>query len=98
MLILAPPDGRPQTSSLRPNACRDEDPELFFPSGEGPAFAGQIDEAKAVCATCSSLSSCLSRALASGEWGIWGGTTTKERQGIARRERAAARALAEAAA
>ena len=34
-------------------ACRDEDPELFFPIGNtGPALM-QIEEAKAVCRRCS---------------------------------------------
>ena len=33
-------------------ACRDEDPELFFPIGNtGPALL-QIEEAKAVCRRC----------------------------------------------
>ena len=33
-------------------ACRDEDPELFFPIGNtGPALL-QIEEAKAVCMRC----------------------------------------------
>jgi len=35
-------------------ACRDEDPELFFPVGNsGPALL-QISEAKAVCRRCRS--------------------------------------------
>ena len=35
------------------SACRDEDPELFFPIGNtGPALV-QIEEAKAVCRRCS---------------------------------------------
>ena len=34
-------------------ACREEDPEVFFPVGNtGPALA-QIEEAKKICARCS---------------------------------------------
>ncbi|MEE2046582.1 WhiB family transcriptional regulator, partial [Nocardiopsis tropica] len=40
-------------------ACRDEDPELFFPIGNfGPALI-QIEEAKAVCQRCPVSSACL---------------------------------------
>ena len=40
-------------------ACRDEDPELFFPVGtSGPALL-QIAEAKAVCHRCTVASQCL---------------------------------------
>ena len=33
-------------------ACRDKDPELFFPVGNTGAAYQQIEEAKAVCRTC----------------------------------------------
>lgn len=33
-------------------ACRDKDPELFFPVGNTGAAYNQIEEAKAVCRTC----------------------------------------------
>ncbi len=47
-------------------ACRDEDPELFFPIGDaGPALL-QIEEAKQVCRSCSVREACLEWALASG--------------------------------
>lgn len=40
-------------------ACRDEDPELFFPIGStGPALR-QIEEAKAVCRRCPVVDDCL---------------------------------------
>ena len=40
-------------------ACRDEDPELFFPIGNtGPALL-QIEEAKAVCRRCAVMDACL---------------------------------------
>ena len=41
-------------------ACRDEDPELFFPIGNtGPALL-QIEEAKAVCRRCAVMESACS--------------------------------------
>jgi WhiB family transcriptional regulator, redox-sensing transcriptional regulator len=40
-------------------ACRDVDPELFFPIGNtGPALL-QIDQAKQVCRRCKVSSACL---------------------------------------
>src|SRR5258708_4563848 len=55
-------------------ACRDEDPELFFPIGStGPALL-QVDEAKAVCRRCVVVDDCLSWSLGtSQEAGVWGG-------------------------
>ena len=57
-------------------ACRDEDPELFFPIGNfGPALI-QIEEAKSVCRRCPVSSACLQWALESGQdGGVWGGTS-----------------------
>jgi len=61
-------------------ACREEDPELFFPIGTtGPALL-QIEEAKAVCRGCAVIDDCLSWALDSGQdAGVWGGTSEEER-------------------
>ncbi len=55
-------------------ACRDEDPELFFPIGNsGPALI-QIEEAKEVCRRCSVSTACLEWALETGQdGGVWGG-------------------------
>lgn len=65
-------------------ACRDEDPELFFPiTAVGPALA-QVFAAKAVCFQCSVRAACLSYALATGQAGIWGGTTQEERHAMRR--------------
>lgn len=71
-------------------ACRDEDPELFFPTGTtGPALQ-QIDAAKAICARCPVLSECLAFALETGQdYGIWGGLTPEERRALRRRNRRA---------
>jgi len=45
-------------------ACRQADPELFFPIGAtaGPA-ARQVEAAKAVCGSCAVRANCLSYAL-----------------------------------
>ena len=42
-------------------ACRDKDPELFFPVGNTGAAYQQIEEAKAVCRTCKVIDACLGR-------------------------------------
>lgn len=62
-------------------ACRDTDPDLFFPVGTtGPALE-QIAFAKAVCHTCEARAACLEFALATNqESGIWGGTSEEERR------------------
>ena len=44
-------------------ACRDKDPELFFPVGNTGAAYQQIEEAKAVCRTCKVIDACLKCAL-----------------------------------
>jgi WhiB family redox-sensing transcriptional regulator len=63
------------------SACRDTDPDLFFPIGStGPAVE-QIDAAKAVCHECEAQKACLEFALATNqESGIWGGTSEDERR------------------
>lgn len=67
-------------------ACRDEDPELFFPLGDsGPALL-QIEDAKSVCRACGVASDCLTWALESGQdSGIWGGMSETERRAMRRR-------------
>jgi WhiB family redox-sensing transcriptional regulator len=62
-------------------ACRDEDPELFFPIGTtGPALL-QVDEAKAVCRRCDAVEECLTWALDSDQdAGVWGGLSEDERR------------------
>ena len=65
-------------------ACQGQDPELFFPvAATGPALA-QIIAAKAVCFRCAVRAACLSYALATGQAGIWGGTTQEERHAMRR--------------
>ena len=67
-------------------ACREVDPELFFPIGNtGPALL-QIDEAKTVCRRCPVMDSCLQWALESGQdSGVWGGMSEDERRAYKRR-------------
>jgi WhiB family transcriptional regulator, redox-sensing transcriptional regulator len=64
-------------------ACRDADPELFFPEGEIKSARTQVRTAKLICRRCPVSSICLSWAMASGhEAGIWGGLTEDERRRI----------------
>lgn len=69
-------------------ACREEDPDLFFPIGStGPAVV-QTAEAKAVCRTCPVQAACLEWALENGQdSGIWGGLSENERRALKRRSR-----------
>ncbi|GAB2750048.1 hypothetical protein GCM10027174_25730 [Salinifilum aidingensis] len=67
-------------------ACRDEDPELFFPISEVGLGAKQVDRAKAVCGRCPVASECLADALSNGlDFGIFGGMTPRERRSLSRR-------------
>lgn len=66
-------------------ACRDEDPELFFPVGTSGPVLRQITDAKAVCRRCPVAGECLEWALRRGEVGIWGGTTEEERRFVSSR-------------
>ena len=62
-------------------ACRNEPPELFFPTAEsGLAYRAQVAEAKAVCGRCPVRADCLAEALARIPYGIAGGLTEHERQ------------------
>ena len=78
---------------LRPDwrddaACRDADPELFFPDGDIRSARAQVKTAKLICRGCPVSATCLSWALASGqEAGIWGGLTEDERRRLHRRGR-----------
>lgn len=81
-------EGEPRPDWRNHAACRDEDPELFFPIGNtGPALV-QIEDAKAVCRRCPVIDDCRAWALAAGEKaGVWGGLSEDERDGERRRER-----------
>jgi WhiB family redox-sensing transcriptional regulator len=65
-------------------ACRDTDPEAFFPSIGEPNTS-----AKRVCAGCGVRGECLDHALTSGEhFGVWGGLSEHERRSMRRAGRA----------
>ena len=77
-------------------ACRDEDPELFFPVGGGgaasqtAAYIAAVAEAKAVCRRCPVAASCLSWAMANGvDHGVFGGLDHDERRALRTRRGAA---------
>jgi WhiB family transcriptional regulator, redox-sensing transcriptional regulator len=62
-------------------ACREVDPDLFFPVGadDSPVTRFQVERARAVCDSCPVRADCLRFALGSRQDGIWGGTTEGER-------------------
>lgn len=73
-------------------ACRDTDPELFFPYGTaGPALLQQA-EAKRVCHQCPVRGECLTDALNQGEeFGVRGGASELQRRDMLRTPEAARR-------
>lgn len=62
-------------------ACRGLDPELFYAEGNAA-----IAEAKTHCDVCPVQRPCLEWAITREEFGVWGGTTARERAAL-RRER-----------
>jgi WhiB family redox-sensing transcriptional regulator len=69
-------------------ACRDADPELFFPECDVRSARAQVKTAKLICRGCPVKLTCLDWALASGqEAGIWGGLTEDERRRLLRHGR-----------
>jgi WhiB family transcriptional regulator, redox-sensing transcriptional regulator len=73
----------------RYGACRDEDPELFFPVGSPGQVMLQVEKAKAVCARCPVVVDCLAYAVNTGqESGVWGGLSEAERRWAVRRSAA----------
>lgn len=66
--------------------CRDSDPDMFFPSE-----VSGVNAAKAICAACVSIDSCLDYALDNNILhGVWGGTSERQRRKIHRQLRIAA--------
>jgi WhiB family transcriptional regulator, redox-sensing transcriptional regulator len=62
-------------------ACRNTEPELFFPVGTTGVATDQIESAKRLCTQCPSQKDCLEFALATNqESGVWGGTSEDERR------------------
>jgi WhiB family redox-sensing transcriptional regulator len=64
-------------------ACRELDPDLFFPIGSAGPAVTQIAEAKRICLTCPVRKPCLDWAIRHyQDHGIWGGLTEVERQAL----------------
>jgi len=63
------------------SACRDSDPDIFFPIGStGPALE-QIETAKRICTACDVSNDCLEFGLATNQFFVvWCGTTEEERR------------------
>jgi WhiB family transcriptional regulator, redox-sensing transcriptional regulator len=57
-------------------ACRDEDPDWFFPTAaEGTyLYQREVQRAKDVCRVCPVIDDCLREAVSQGRHGVWGGT------------------------
>lgn len=64
-------------------ACNGTDPDMFFPNrGES------LEPAISVCARCVVREECLEYAVANGEkYGVWGGTSERERRRLRRARR-----------
>lgn len=61
-------------------ACAQVDPDIFFPK-----HAGSSRAARYVCGLCPVRQQCLNHALINRErWGIWGGTSERERRKLRR--------------
>lgn len=90
------PIGRTSTSAVSTaetidwrfrGACRDQEPDLFWPIGESAAARQQVEEAKEVCEWCPVRRECLDWALeARQDFGVWGGMSERERRVLHRRK------------
>lgn len=58
------------------------DPEIFCPEGGAEKIRQQTQMAKEICSQCPVAEICLTQALHNREWGIWGGSTMKERKAM----------------
>lgn len=67
-------------------ACKDSEPNLFFPIGSTGSAVDQIEAAKAICVECSVREECLNYALETNqEAGVWGGYAEDERRRLRKR-------------
>jgi WhiB family redox-sensing transcriptional regulator len=77
-ILLQDIDERPWAAYA---ACRDADPDLFFPASDDDA-----DDALRVCAGCAVRPDCLHWAMEMRiSYGVWGGTTERDRKRLRRR-------------
>lgn len=75
-------------------ACRDYNPEWWFPISSGLRGREEAERAKAICATCPVLQPCLTWALTALSDGVAGGMTEDERRNYKRRGCRASRGAA----
>ena len=67
-------------------ACRDKDPDIFFPDGSASSAPIEAAMAKAVCRNCPVMRRCLDWAIETGQAdGIWGAMTVRERRKVGKR-------------
>jgi WhiB family redox-sensing transcriptional regulator len=68
------------------SACRQADPEMFFPIGSTGSALDRIQIAKALCESCKVTETCLQYALETNqEAGVWGGYAEDERRRLRKR-------------
>lgn len=68
------------------SACRDSDPNMFFPIGTTGPAVGMIEKAMAICVACSVKEECLQYALETNqEAGVWGGYPEDDRRRLRKR-------------
>lgn len=68
--------------------CRRVDAEIFFPEGRGGAVAIKTRQAKKVCSRCPVRLLCRDWAVETRQdFGVWGGLSEDERDGLRRRPR-----------
>ncbi|MCU4187039.1 WhiB family transcriptional regulator [Acidiferrimicrobium sp. IK] len=78
------------------SACRDIDPEMFFPVGVTGDAMARADAAKEICRGCPVVEECLIFAVTTNqEYGIWGGLDEEERRDVRRKWRRATRRVAD---
>lgn len=69
-------------------ACRDADPEIFFPPRGGKDARVSARGAKLICARCPVSEECLDFAVEKDiKYGVWGGLSEKERRALRRAKR-----------
>ncbi|MCW2902245.1 MAG: Transcription factor WhiB [Streptosporangiaceae bacterium] len=74
------PPARPYWMESSNRACSGADPETFYPVSDKPQF---VTPAKTVCGGCRYRAACLTWAVENQEkWGVWGGLSAGERQGL----------------
>lgn len=62
------------------------DPDLWFPSGDSPRYAEQIEQAKRICRACPVIWQCAAWAAEQREpHGVWGGLSERDRRRMASR-------------